>query len=37
MRDRNFLSVLLLGLAAFALTVLAAATDLTLSAAAFAK
>jgi hypothetical protein len=37
MRDRNFLPVLLLGLAALALTVLAAATDLSLNAAAFAK
>ncbi len=37
MRDRNFLSVLLLGLAALALTVLAAATHLSLSATAFAK
>jgi hypothetical protein len=37
MRDRNFLSVVLLGLAALVLTVLAAAADLTLSASAFAK
>lgn len=37
MRDRSFLSVFLLGLAALALTVLAAATDLGLSAAAFAR
>jgi hypothetical protein len=37
MRERNFLSVVLLGLAALALTMLAAATELNLSAVTFAK
>ena len=37
MRERNFLSVFLLGLAALALTLLAAATELSPNAAAFLK